>query len=192
MKITIIGIGALGSHVALFMRNVPKISLTLIDDDKVETKNLSSQAHTRMGLGKNKAQSLAQFLQGAYQLKVTPIPHRLGPHNIEALLGSADLVIDCVDNGETRQSIQDFVRKRGIACLHGGVNAGGTFGLALWDEDYSIDHEDEPGQATACEGVDHLPFMVLVASVLAATASDWIKEKKKRGVLITPMTLKSH
>ena len=61
--ITIIGAGALGSHVALLLRNM-KQGLTVCDFDRIETKNLQAQFHGKMGLGMNKAVSLGRTFLG--------------------------------------------------------------------------------------------------------------------------------
>ena len=75
-KLVIVGVGALGSHLALLLRNAG-VPLVLVDFDRVEAKNTMSQFHTRMGLGRNKAQALQQSLKGLFGLDATAIPHRL-------------------------------------------------------------------------------------------------------------------
>ena len=128
--IVIVGIGALGSHTVLFLRNL-KMILKLIDFDKIELKNISAQFHSKMGLGRNKAQALQQALQGLFGVKVEAIPHKLTKDNADALLGGSALVLDCVDNAEARRVIQGCVRKHSIPCLHGALSADGSFGRVV-------------------------------------------------------------
>ena len=61
-KIVIVGVGALGSHLVLLGRNW-SARFVVIDDDRVEQKNTQSQFHSRMGVGRNKAQAMQQAEQ---------------------------------------------------------------------------------------------------------------------------------
>ena len=58
-RITIIGIGALGSHVVQFLRN-SKAEIKVIDFDHIEFKNIASQFHGKSNIGKSKANSLKE------------------------------------------------------------------------------------------------------------------------------------
>ena len=51
MKVVVVGVGALGSHAVLLCRSLP-IDMVLVDDDRVESKNLLAQAHARPSLGR--------------------------------------------------------------------------------------------------------------------------------------------
>jgi tRNA A37 threonylcarbamoyladenosine dehydratase len=59
MTITIVGVGALGSHVVQFLRNLD-VTLRLVDFDRVEAKNVMSQFYGQPNVGKNKAVALLQ------------------------------------------------------------------------------------------------------------------------------------
>jgi len=177
-SIVIIGAGALGSHLVLLARNW-KVQLTVIDFDKVEQRNIESQFHTKIALRRHKVQSLQQSMQGLFGLRLVVNPRKVGAGNVEALLGGADLVIDCTDNIEARQVIRGFVKERGIPCLHGALSAGGDFGLVAWTEDFVPDAEGEPGQAT-CENGDQLPFFALAAAQMALTVQAYLTDGIKR------------
>lgn len=183
IKITIVGVGALGSHVALFLRN--EGDLKVIDFDRVERKNVLAQFHGKPGVGKNKVQSLQQTMQFLFGLKVEGIPHKLVADNVEALLGGADLIIDCLDNAEARKLVQAFIRKAKVPCLHGALAADGTFGRVVWDENFVIDSE-AVGGAPTCEGGEHLPFIGTVSALVAKAAQEFITKSKKIGFEIHP------
>ncbi len=185
--VVIVGVGALGSHLALLARNWEQ-QLRLVDFDRVEQKNIQAQFHTRMGLGRNKAQALQQALQGLFALKVESLPRRLEPTNVEQLLGGAVLVIDCTDNAATRRLIQGFVREHNLPCLHAALSADGTFARVIWDELFVADEEDEPGQAT-CEDDAQLPFFALTAAILAMTAQRFLAEGTRASYQLTPESL---
>ena len=182
-KIVVVGVGALGSHLALLLRNLD-VSLVLVDFDRVESKNLASQFHTKLGLGRNKAQALVQSLKGLFGIDVLSIPHRLVADNVEVILGGASLVVDCLDNAESRRLVSGFVRARGIACLHGALAPDGAFGRVVWDEDFAPD-EGAAGAAT-CEDGEHLPFVALVAAELALSVQRFVRDGRKTGAQVSP------
>jgi predicted ThiF/HesA family dinucleotide-utilizing enzyme len=180
MKVVIVGVGALGSHAVLLSRNLP-VELTIVDFDRVEQKNVLAQLHPKTALGRNKAESLRQTMLGLFGTKIAAIPHKLVDDNVEALLGRADLVVDCVDNGETRRRIQRYVREKAKPCVHGALSADGQFGRVVWDEVLAIDDEDSAGQAT-CEDGGQLPFVGLAASVLAGVLQAFVERGERRSL----------
>lgn len=182
--IVIVGVGALGSHVALFGRNWDK-PLRLVDFDRVEMKNTQAQFHTKMGLGRNKTQALLQSFQGLWGLKVEANTNRLTPDNAKAILGGASLVLDCTDNAEARRTIQGFVRQNGLPCLHGALSADGTFGRIVWDEHFVLDEEGKLGEAT-CEDGRTLPFFALAAAQMALVTQTFLEKGTKQSYQISP------
>lgn len=182
-RVTIVGMGALGSHTLLQSRNL-KVSFRCIDDDRVEAKNILSQNHTKMGQGKNKAVAIGQSMQAWFGLKVEVIPHRLVQENVGVLLAGSDLVVDCVDNAHTRRLIQGYTLKHSIPCVHSGLAADGQFGRVIWTEDFKPDEAAE-GAAT-CEDGEHLPFISLVSACLSRVIQTFIKDGTKSNVQIWP------
>lgn len=183
MKITLVGVGALGSHVALFLRN--EGDLKVIDFDRVEQKNVLSQLHGKPGVGKNKVQSIQQTMNFLFGLKVDGVSNKLVADNVDQLLGGADLIIDCLDNAAARILVQTFARKNKVPCLHGALSADGMFGRVVWDEHFVIDTEANAGAAT-CEGGEHLPFIGAVSALLARAAQEFVTKSKKIGFEVHP------
>jgi len=183
-QLTIIGAGALGSHLALLLRNIDAKTI-VIDFDRVERKNTLSQFHTRMTLGQNKAQALARSLHGLFGRRLNAVPHRLTQDNAEALIGGSALVLDCLDNALSRATVQRTVRDLGAPCIHGGLAADGQFGRAVWDEDFIIDSEPAEAAAT-CEDGEHLPFIALVAATMAHSAQSFLDAGRRQSFHILP------
>lgn len=182
-RIIVAGVGALGSHAALFLRN--HASLRLIDDDRVEAKNVKAQLFGKSTVGKNKAEALRQTLDFLFGVKVEAVPHRLTADNAEALLGGGELILDCLDNGASRRVVQAFARAKGVPCLHGALAADGQLGRVVWDELFAID--DEPGEGAAtCQGGEHLPFIVRVAAALAEVAQRFLEGGTRGSVQLHP------
>jgi len=182
--IVVLGVGALGSHAVMLMRNFDA-QLRIVDFDRIERKNVASQFHSRTGVGKNKTQSLAQTMNFLFGVKIQTIPHKLVEDNLDQLLGGSDLVVECFDNGASRRLVQGYVREHAIPCLHGAVDAEGSFGRVIWDENFIIDDEGAIGAGT-CEGGENLPFIGLVSSVLTRTAQVFLKDGLRSGYAITP------
>ena len=181
--ITVVGIGALGSHVVQFLRNIPEC-LRVIDFDRVERKNVKSQFHGKSSVGKGKVQSLQKGLQFYFGTKVEGVPHKLTSDNVEQLLGEATLVLDCLDNGEARRLVQGYVRKHGIPCLHGALAANGALGLVAWDEVFEID--DGASGAATCEEGDFLPLIALTSAFMAQSVSVFLESGKKLSFQVIP------
>lgn len=185
MKIIVVGVGALGSHLALFVRNLVKDhEFWFVDFDKIEHKNLLGQAHSKMVLGQNKANAIDRTLQGMWGIHVASIPHRLTLDNVNVILEGADLIVDCVDNAEARHLIQNYARGRMVPCVHGALSADGSFGQVLWEPEFVVDAEGS--QVATCEGGENLPFHALVAAQLAIAVQTFVETDKKVGFQLTP------
>jgi predicted ThiF/HesA family dinucleotide-utilizing enzyme len=184
-NITVVGVGALGSHLVLNLRG-DDVRLKIIDFDRVEQKNVQSQFHGRTQVGKLKTESLRQTMQFMFGSKVEAVPHRLTAGNVDVLLGGADLVVDALDNGESRRLVQTYVRAHGVPCVHGALAADGGFGRVTWDEAFVIDDEAVIGAVT-CHAGEHLPFVVTVAAYLAVAVKTWLVSGKKMGWQVSPV-----
>jgi hypothetical protein len=177
------GVGALGSHAATLCRTLGA-ELALADFDRVETKNLLSQAFTRQAVGKNKAEALRLQLRTFYGVEAAAYPVRLTAQNIAQVAAGADLLVDCLDNAASRLVVLERARATGTASVHAGLAADGTFGLVRWGERFTPDAEDEEGQAT-CEGGEHLPFIGLLAAALAGAVRDFVRDGARRDAHVT-------
>jgi hypothetical protein len=93
--IMIIGIGSLGGFVAKSMseRNYIK-TITLVDDDTVDERNLSNSIYTKEDIGKNKTFSLSNKLFSSGK-KIETKTMQYNGENIS--YKDADLIIDCRD-----------------------------------------------------------------------------------------------
>lgn len=186
-NIVIIGAGALGSHVTQFLRNEGK--LTVVDFDRIESKNALSQFHAKSHIGRNKVDALNATLSFLWGVKINVIPHRLEAVNVYQLMNptrsDTNLVIDCVDNGATRRLIQTHVREHKLPCLHGALAADGMFGRSCWDEKFVIDDEAGAGAAT-CEGGEHLPMIAVVSAYVARSAQIFLRSGKRLGFEVSP------
>lgn len=109
----IIGAGGLGSPAALYLASAGVGKITLVDDDTVDFTNLQRQIlHTQARVGMAKAESGRQALNAINpEIEIVPLQRRLSGTALDALVATADLVLDCTDNFSTRHAINR-------ACVH--------------------------------------------------------------------------
>lgn len=175
-KVVVAGVGALGSHSVLFLRNVAQ--MRVYDFDRVEQKNVLAQFHAKQSVGKAKAVGLPQTMQFLFGAKVEGTVARLSDANAAVLSAGYDLILDCLDNAKSRRLVSAEARRSRTPCLHGAITADGTYGRVIWDEDFVADEEGTEGGAT-CEDGEHLPFITLVSSQLAVAAQEFFRTGKK-------------
>lgn len=182
-RIAICGVGALGSTCAHLARNLDA-ELRLIDFDRVETKNLAAQWFVKPSLGKNKAEAARLQLANFYGVKAEALGVRLAATNAAQLLAGCALAVDCFDNADSRLVLADAARAAGVPLVHGALAADGTVALVRWDERFTPDREDAPGQPT-CEGGEHLPMIGLVGATLARALQDFLASGARHDYLIS-------
>ncbi|MBT3504791.1 MAG: molybdopterin-synthase adenylyltransferase MoeB [Piscirickettsiaceae bacterium] len=102
--VLIIGLGGLGSPVALYLAAAGVGQLTLVDDDIVEVSNLQRQIiHREIAIGESKVTSAAESISGINsEIKTNLITHRLTQDELEQCIAAVDVVVDCSDNFATR------------------------------------------------------------------------------------------
>src|SRR6267142_1634385 len=64
------------------------------DFDRVESKNILAQAYVKQSIGKNKAEALKLQLSNFWGWKTESSSVKIGEENIDAVLGTSDLLID--------------------------------------------------------------------------------------------------
>lgn len=103
-RVLVVGLGGLGSPVALYLASAGVGSLVLVDDDTVDISNLQRQvAHTTARVGQSKVESAATAIGELNPgVKLKYLSHRLDEVELSALLNDIDLVVDCTDNFSAR------------------------------------------------------------------------------------------
>ena len=106
-KVLIIGIGGLGSPVAMYLAAAGIGELRLNDFDTVDLSNLQRQiAHSNERIGESKVDSASTTLaQINPEIKLVPLKERLIGEALIQQIQQVDLVIDASDNFETRFAI---------------------------------------------------------------------------------------
>lgn len=103
----IVGLGGLGSPVAMYLAASGVGHLTVVDHDRVELTNLQRQiVHTTASLGAPKVESAQRMLAALNpETRVETINHKLGEAELREAVRRADVVIDGSDNFATRFAV---------------------------------------------------------------------------------------
>jgi len=103
----VIGAGGLGSPVALYLGTAGVGTITIVDHDSVDLTNLQRQiAHNLSRVGQPKASSAAQSIAAINpEVRVIALQERADARRLDALVASADVVVDCSDNFATRHAV---------------------------------------------------------------------------------------
>ncbi len=134
--VTICGAGALGANIAETLVRCGAARLRIIDRDRVEERNLSTQPYYRGDIGAQKARILANALYRAVGVSVDAQVRELTSANAAQLLRGSDLVIDTFDNSVSRRAVRETCAGASTACLHVGL-AGG-YAEVIWNERYRV------------------------------------------------------
>ncbi len=108
-RVLIIGMGGLGSPVALYLAAAGVGTLGLADFDRVEAHNLQRQIlHTEDSVGQSKLDSAMSRLRALNSgCKLVAHPEGITLDNAVELIGQYDLVVDGSDNFPTRYLVND-------------------------------------------------------------------------------------
>lgn len=124
-RVLIVGVGGLGSPIALYLAGAGVGTIGLIDDDTVSESNLQRQvlySEAEVNLPKAlQAQKRLEALNSTIRIKAYPT--RLTPDNAKAIISDYDIVVDGCDNFITRYLIDDTCASLGKAYVYGAIRA---------------------------------------------------------------------
>ena len=122
-KVLIIGMGGLGSPIALYLASAGIGTLGICDFDTVELSNLQRQIiHTNETIGLSKVDSAKQGIKRINpDISVIKHPKKLQDKKLEKVIAGYDLVLDCSDNFSTRFAINKACFESKIPLVSGAV-----------------------------------------------------------------------
>jgi adenylyltransferase/sulfurtransferase len=124
-KILVIGLGGLGTFSSLLLAETGIGYLRIVDRDLVEKSNLHrTPLYSESDLDRAKVEVAADRLK-QLNPSITIDTHatHLGANNIDSLIDDIDLVIDALDNFETRRIVNEACNRKRIPVLFCGVSA---------------------------------------------------------------------
>lgn len=108
-RVLIIGLGGLGSPIAMYLASAGVGHLTLVDDDVVDLSNLQRQIlHAQHDIGKRKVDSAQDTLLALNpDISITTFSTKLDNKTLFQQVQQADIVLDATDNFATRFKINE-------------------------------------------------------------------------------------
>jgi molybdopterin/thiamine biosynthesis adenylyltransferase len=130
-SVLVIGMGGLGSPVAMHLAGAGVGRLGIVDGDAVEISNLHRQhLHFTPDLGVAKAASAAAKLRFLNpEIMVEDYYVQIDADNAAGMVETSDLVVDCSDSFATRYAVNAACCAAGIPLVEGGVT--GWSGLVM-------------------------------------------------------------
>ncbi len=122
-RATIVGVGGLGSPLAIYLSVAGLGNIWLIDNDKVEYNNLNRQIlHWEKDVGRPKVRSAKEKLEKINNdITVEEKKMLLTSENVADLLQGSDIVLDALDNFKTRFIVNQFCVNHEIPFIHAAV-----------------------------------------------------------------------
>lgn len=119
----IVGAGGLGSPVAMYLAAAGVGHITIADHDVVDLTNLQRQiAHTITRVGQAKVASATQAMHALNpEVRVTALAHKLCAAELDTLLPTVQVVVDCCDNFATRQAVNAACVKHRVPLVSGAA-----------------------------------------------------------------------
>src|SRR5690606_19194695 len=191
----VIGCGALGSAAADLLVRAGVGRIVIVDRDYVEITNLQRQVlfdEHDVEEALPKAEAARRKLERINSsVQVTAVVDDLNHRNIERIAAGADVLVDGLDNFETRYLANDFAVKHGVPYVYGGAvgTSGAAFAIlphtaggdAPWERGEQahatpclrclFEEAPPPGTMPTCDTVGVLgPLVVMIAAFEAAEA----------------------
>lgn len=179
-RVTLCGVGALGTVLANTLARAGVGHLRIVDRDFVEPSNLQRQVlfdESDVAGNLPKAEAAAiKLKQINSNINIEPVVADINRTNIEDLCKDADLILDGTDNFEVRYTINDIAIKLNKPWVYGG--AVGTEGMSFTIIPGQtpclrcvFEASPGPGDVGTCETAGVLaPIVSIIASFQAAEA----------------------
>lgn len=122
-KVLIVGLGGLGSPIALYLAGAGVGTIGLVDNDVVSLSNLQRQVlYTEEEIGDLKAVCASLRLSALNrEITVNACPCFLDAQNAQELIRQYDIVVDGCDNFATRYAIDDACAALGKPYVYGAI-----------------------------------------------------------------------
>ena len=178
--VTICGAGALGANIAESLARAGFKQFKIIDYDRVEERNLSTQPYQRGDIGAFKARMMANMLYRAVGAKVEAQTQRLTDENVHKLLGGSTLVVDTFDNSVGRRIVKDWCAEAGTPCLHAGLAA--DYAEIIWNDRYRV---PSPAHDDVCDYPLARNLVTLAVSVACEVLVDFVATGAQQSYTVT-------
>ena len=124
-RVMVAGAGGLGCPISLYLAAAGVGYLAVVDKEKVELSNLNRQVlHWSSDVGRLKSVSVVEKLRQLNpEVDVEAIPEAITRDNAQDLVRGFTVVVDGMDNWETRFILNQACVKQNVPFVHGGVHS---------------------------------------------------------------------
>lgn len=176
--VTVCGAGALGANLTESLARSGFARLRVIDRDRIEERNLSTQPFYRSDIGAHKAKILANSLYRALGVQVEARAEELTKRNARRLLGG--LVIDAFDNSASRDAVKAACEEARLGCLHVGL--ADAYAEVIWNESYRV---PSAAQDDICDYPLARNLVTLTVAVACEVITRYVAEGKCESFTVT-------
>ncbi|GAB4541883.1 MAG: hypothetical protein Tsb0014_34080 [Pleurocapsa sp.] len=180
VSLTICGAGALGANLTENLARSGFTSLRVIDRDRIEERNLSTQPYYKSDVGAYKAKILTNSLYRALGVAIDAKAKELTTDNCHQLLKNSDLVIDAFDNSISRQIVTDYCQEKLLPCLHIGLNT--DYAEVIWNEFYRV---PSPTNDDICDYPLARNLVIMAVAIASETIIEYIATGKQPSYTFT-------
>ena len=178
--VTICGAGALGANLTENLARTGLTQIKVIDGDRIEERNLSTQPYYQSDVGAYKVKILTNTLYRALGISLQSINQRLTDDTVHKYLKGSSLIIDTFDNSPSRQSVKDYCSSHSIPCLHIGLAS--DYGEIIWNDYYRV---PSPANDDVCDYPLARNLVLLTIAVASEAILRFITEQKQDNYTIT-------
>ena len=180
VSLTVCGAGALGANLIDNLARSGFSKLKVIDRDRIEEINLSTQPYYKSDVGAYKAKILTNSLYRALGVTIDSQAKELTADNCHKLLRDADLVIDAFDNSISRKLVRDYCLEKQLACLHVGLNS--DYAEIIWNRDYRV---PSPTNDDVCDYPLARNLVIMAVAIASETIIEFVATKKQKNYTFT-------
>jgi hypothetical protein len=182
MTFIILGLGAIGSNLFMELVNIDSRAKFIgIDFDKVEDRNIKTQAYFLHHIGMFKAQAMQVVIGMKHNnIQYFPIVKKIqGKNDINNYINKKNvLIIDCFDNSQSRKLLEGIDN-----CLHIGFSPQYTAEI-IWGENYTTPNDIPEDQNDICDMDQAVPFISFVIGLAGLVIKKYIDQDKKNSFVV--------
>ena len=178
--VTVCGAGALGANITESLARSGFGKLKVIDRDRIEERNLSTQPYYRSDIGAMKAKMLANSLYRALGVNLDAQSKELTAANSPQLLRHSSLIIDTFDNSVARKAVKDYCGTANLPCLHVGLAQ--NYAEVIWNQVYRV---PSPANDDVCDYPLARNLVTLTVAVACEVTIAFVSSKQQQSYTIT-------
>ena len=132
VEVCILGLGGLGSNVAVLLARAGIGSLKLVDFDRVEASNLNRQQYRISHIGLKKTEAMKSIIKEINPfVEVETLDIKVDRKNIHSIVEDIEIVVEAFDRAETKaMTLEELLAKKNKIV----VSASGMAGLGSANE----------------------------------------------------------